>query len=237
MQNDDAGRGLGPYELDTIVTGDARELAKAIPNESIDLIFTDPIYDRQGDYLWLSSFASYALRKGGSLLVWSNGKWQYQNTKWLDAGTLKYQWTFDVVTTTQSAPMDGKIIAKTNRVIWFTRGDERNMRDYLPDGYGTVGGQWSGMASGWNWGKSATYTIMCLRCFSDTGDIVFDPFAGLATTAAACKIADRRCLSFEIDAAVAERARERVRNTQPPLFVPDAVQLTLDAAGDIEYTE
>jgi len=31
---------LGPYDLDTIITGDARELAKAIPDESVDLIFT-----------------------------------------------------------------------------------------------------------------------------------------------------------------------------------------------------
>ena len=33
---------LGPYELDTIVTGDARELAAALPDESVDLVLTDP---------------------------------------------------------------------------------------------------------------------------------------------------------------------------------------------------
>ena len=51
---------LGPYllgpndENQGIYTGDARELAEAIPDESVDLIFTDPVYDRIDDYRWLA---------------------------------------------------------------------------------------------------------------------------------------------------------------------------------------
>jgi DNA modification methylase len=48
---------LGPYKLGFnsdenvgIYTGDARELSRAIPDESVDLIFTDPVYDRIEDY-------------------------------------------------------------------------------------------------------------------------------------------------------------------------------------------
>ena len=35
---------LGPYELNTIIMGDSRELAEAIPSESVDLIIADPPY-------------------------------------------------------------------------------------------------------------------------------------------------------------------------------------------------
>lgn len=35
---------LGPYLLNSIVTGDARELAKKLPDGSIDLIVMDPPY-------------------------------------------------------------------------------------------------------------------------------------------------------------------------------------------------
>jgi len=38
----------------------------------------------------------------------------------------------------------------------------------------------------------------------------------------------RRYLAFEIDPDSAELARERVRNTQPPLFVPQPEQATLN---------
>ena len=36
---------LGEYQLNTIITGDARTLAKAIPNGSVDIIFTSPPYN------------------------------------------------------------------------------------------------------------------------------------------------------------------------------------------------
>ena len=35
---------LGPYDLDTIVTGDARELAAALPDGCATLAFADPPY-------------------------------------------------------------------------------------------------------------------------------------------------------------------------------------------------
>lgn len=61
---------LGPYDLNTIVTGDARELAEAIPDNSVDLIFTDPVYDKIDDYRWLAETASRVLKPDRACLVW-----------------------------------------------------------------------------------------------------------------------------------------------------------------------
>lgn len=41
---------LGPYPLNSIITGDARELAQAIPDESVDLVVTSPPYNCRKDY-------------------------------------------------------------------------------------------------------------------------------------------------------------------------------------------
>lgn len=67
---------LGPYLLgpnDTpengIYTGDARELAKAIPDESVDLIFTDPVYWQHNDYEWLAMLGARVLVEGGNLIA------------------------------------------------------------------------------------------------------------------------------------------------------------------------
>jgi len=60
------------------------------------------------------------------------------------------------------------------------------------------------------------------------GEIIYDPMIGSGTTAVAAKILGRRWLAFEIDPDVAERARERVRNTQPPLFVLEPQQAEMD---------
>ena len=59
------------------------------------------------------------------------------------------------------------------------------------------------------------------------GTIVFDPFTGGGTVPAVCKMLGRRYLAFEIDPEVAQRARDRVRDTQPPLFVPEPEQMGL----------
>jgi DNA modification methylase len=38
------------YILNQIVLGDAKVLAETIASESVDLIFSDPVYDRREDY-------------------------------------------------------------------------------------------------------------------------------------------------------------------------------------------
>ena len=70
-----AGNYLGPYLLGPndvnqgIYTGDARELARAIPDESVDLIFTDPVYQNIDDYRWLAETAARVLKPDSACLA------------------------------------------------------------------------------------------------------------------------------------------------------------------------
>ena len=57
--------------------------------------------------------------------------------------------------------------------------------------------------------------------------MVLDSFGGSGTVPAVCKMLGRRWLAFEIDPTTADLARKRVRETQPPLFVPQAEQMEL----------
>lgn len=222
---------LGDYELNQIITGDARELMRGVPDKSVDLIFTDPVYDRIEDYQWLAQEASRVLKPDGHMLVWSNGKWHYKNTRWLDSHDHHYMWTFAVINNNQSTPMDGKIICKANRVIWFSRDGKRNMRDYYPDGVISIGGQYlTARIDGfkYRWHKPDMVTFKMLNAFGSENGIVLDPFTGGGTAPAVCKLLNRNYLGFEIDPDTAELARQRVRDTQPPLFVVEPEQLELD---------
>jgi len=58
------------------------------------------------------------------------------------------------------------------------------------------------------------------RVVCPPGGVVLDTFCGSASTAVATVENGQQFLCFEIDPSTAEMARERVRNTQPPLFVP-----------------
>ena len=80
---------------------------------------------------------------------------------------------------------------------------------------------------GHKWGKAQDMAFYRISRMTKVGAIVFDPFCGGGSTLAMCKWLGRRYLAFEIDPATCKLARERVRNTQPPLFVAEAQQAEL----------
>lgn len=211
-----------------IVTGDARELAKHIPDESIDLIFTDPVYDRIEDYEWLAELSMRVLTSTGSLLCWSNGKWHYQNTKWLENAGMNYRWTFNHINQDTSAFLNGKIIAKSNRVIWMDLNAKAKMIDYCPDGYATYGSRTTIPRVFFKWYKSAPYTLMLLRAFAPASAVILDVFCGSGTIPSCSRQRRLNYIAFEIDPDAAELARWRVSNTQPPLFVLEPEQLSFE---------
>lgn len=214
------------HYLNSVVTGDARKLADAIPDESIDLIFTDPVYNRLEDYEWLAHTACRVLKPTGAVLLWSNGKWHYPNTRWLESAGLAWRYDFGCVIAVGPAPMCGKIIAKTNRIIWLDLNGRSKMLDYLADGYSST--TLPSLFSQWTWTKNPVFCQKALIAFTQPGALVFDPFTGGGTVPAVCKMLGRNYIAFEIDPDTATKARTRIANTQPPLFTLAPRQTRLD---------
>lgn len=220
---------IPPEYMNEIVTGDARVLAERIPDNSIDLIFTDPVYSERPLYDWLGMVARRILKPAGAVLCWSNGHWHRENANWLDASGLTYRWDFACVNGDTSAPMDGKIISKTNRLLWFDADRRSKMCGYLADGYLSVGGRWPIPRAEFGWGKSAVFTIQAVEAFTTESAIVFDPFSGEGTHACVCRLTHRRWISFELDPTRAARARARVAATQAmhPVFLEEQTPMEL----------
>lgn len=70
---------LGPYELNSIITGDAQELLAALPAACIDLTVTSPPYDNLRDYKGYTfdfkpiAFELFRVTKQGGVVVWVVG--------------------------------------------------------------------------------------------------------------------------------------------------------------------
>jgi len=224
---------LGPYLLgpnDTpengIYTGDARELAKAIPDESVDLIFTDPVYQNIDDYRWLAETAARVLKPDSACLAWGNMGMMKEYLRIMNSGlTFRWPLTFKLMRILNGRMAYHRIdfgFSHITPCLWFDKGSVKLSRcihadldsQYMPKDAGSHG-----------WTKAMVPLLHWLPAFVQIDAVILDPFTGGGTVPAVCKMLGRHWLAFEIDPDTAERARERVRMTQPPLFVMEPEQL------------
>jgi DNA modification methylase len=228
--------GIGPYELDTIITGDCRELGKAIPDNSIDLIFTDPPYLKEYLYLyeWLAEFSARALKPEGFLMTYTGGYWKDEIMAYMRQH-LEYFWDYTVISE-GDAPM-----------IWprATVARAKSILCYRPkNGMGmprtnVLGAMWNvaKQKAYHEWGQSEDEARYYIDCFTQPGDLVLEPFVGGGTTPAVCKVLGRPCVGFEVDPDTANVARSRVENTRQLVYqlalvpAPEHTQLALEEAA------
>jgi len=217
---------LGPYELNSIITGDARQLAEAVPDESVDLIFTDPVYDRIDDYRWLAETAARVLKADRAMLIWVATPLLPHIIKAID-GLLDFRWQLIHYKPGRVVEKFGAAgYCKYEILLWYDKG--RLPRRRFVDVFQSMPFQ-SKLPQDINhiWAKDPDALALVVEKYSKLGDVIFDPFTGGGTVPAVCKMLERNYLAFEIDPATADAARERVLLTQPPLFVPQPEQLEL----------
>lgn len=233
----DSGK-LGPYllgpndENQGIYIGDARELARAIPDESVDMIFTDPPYPKRfADAFSVLGVMGRTLKDGRRLLTLC-GHYQIPDVLQAINGILVYDWIIANAAAGRTAAMFQKRVWATWKpCLVFRRGSIDNHGNFANDLFTSDREAFKFAKIFHEWGQGAPFFAYYIDRWTRPGDIVLEPFCGGGTTAAVCKQLGRRWLAFEIDPNTAERARERVRNTQPPLFVPEPEQLELAAMG------
>ena len=201
--------------LNTIVSGDARELSKQLPNESIDLIFTDPPYPKEflSLYGWLASEAVRILKPGGWLFAYGAGEYIPDILDLLRVPDLNYFWLF-TLNHNGGYPRVWykKLMSGYKPIFVFTKGKPSILH-------------WQASTFSYaadkrfhKWGQGAGMAVKTIDILTRPNDIIFDPFCGGGTTAAACVMLNRNYIAFEIDSNTAKIAQERINQTQPPLL-------------------
>jgi hypothetical protein len=198
-----------------IVTGDARELAKRIPNESVDLIFTDPVYDQIDDYRWLAETAVRVLKPNSACLAWCSKVKLSEGACYnaMLAGGLTYQTTlfYTVIAKTVRPAFHIGIMSWTTPCLVFAKGIYK-CDPFLVDTWIDT----DGPQSRFNWQKNTPVSIKWLEAFNRERGIVWDPFTGSGSFLAACIALDMPFIASEINPVTAELARARATQ-QPPL--------------------
>ena len=175
--------------LNTITTGDARVLAERLSDESVDLIFTDPVYDRIDDYRWLAETAARILKPSGSLLVfqWAGFMRETLNALW----PLELEGQLSLYIPNRTKDTRNKVgFNKWTPCLWLSRGDAISPRttDLLQcNAFQSVYGSGN---SNHEWSKSPEFFVHYIQAFM--AYIVFDPFTGGGTVPAVGKMLGRQ---------------------------------------------
>ena len=200
---------------DAIVTGDARLLAERIPDESVDLIFTDPPYhpEHMGLYGLIAGIGARVLKPGGFCVAYCGVAYMDEVMRQMEA--LTYFWTICGYQPESNLVFNAKNVGCHWRpILIYSNGKARAPR-FIPDLWRTNRDK-----DHHEWGQGKSLPERYIDRLTEPGNIVYDPFTGGGTVPAVCKMLGRHYIASEIDPATAERARERVLMTQPPLFVP-----------------
>jgi hypothetical protein len=202
--------------LNVITTGDARELAKLIPDESVTLCFTDPVYERIEDYEWLAKECERVLVPGGSLIAQCGNMRRFEAECAMRRSALTYTDLLAEVYPYALCPIFPlRIQIGWKPYLWFTKGSrlERD-GDWVMNRVHSKGKHAAAAAKSiLEWGDSEDFSGGVLEKLCRPGEIIWDPFTGSGTVPVVAKRMGLPFIAFEIDAARAEEARNRVTDT------------------------
>lgn len=222
---------LGPYELNQIYTGDAQELSREIPNESVDLVLTDPPFgigfkysngydDNPAQYedliKWTVSESNRVIKPGGLCFVFV-AQPQLRHILPLFPDDSRIFAACKNFVQMRPTPVQ---FAYDPVIFWRKYGDR--LRDYQGRDY-HIGNTANTNNRGLNEAgfhscpRPLDTIIYMVDNFAPKNGIVVDWFIGSGTLGVACKILGCNYWASEIDPATADLARARVEATQPPL--------------------
>jgi len=204
-------------DLIEIYYGDARDLISNVKSHSIDIIFTDPPYQKKYLYLyeWLSEIAPIVLKPQGFLLTYCGG--YYKNLIMATLGkNLDYFWDFSLkMNGNNSIIWPRKIIARSKSILCYNLKDSKALPNTNVLGHWESGG---GEDKRFHvWGQDEQTARYYISCFSDEASTILEPFSGGGTTPFVCRVLKRKCIAFEVEQEYYLTTVSRIENTPKPL--------------------
>lgn len=199
----------GVLDGDIVRLGDFRTILPSIPDGCVDLIFTDPPYDKETVPLYddMAREAARILRPGGSLICYL-GQYATADVCRLVGGHLKFLWPLCCY---HEGP--GQVMAfwgirvKWKPMLWFVNGGNRFDTSAVVEDLIVSTKE----KSSHPWQQSVTEARYYIEKLTPEGGLVVDPFCGGGTTAVAAKQAGRKWITCELDPEYAAIATQRIK--------------------------
>lgn len=184
--------------------GDMRELGKEIPDNSIDMIFTDPPYAKEFLYLAdeLGSLAQHALRPGKNLVVITPSvaeSFEYYLDTLRKCGLKFVQYIALVHGGNTGRLHDNGIQVDHKPILWFFKPDPNFNRPIKYFDIRNVIYSEPPSKDLHEMEQSTVEAKYMINALTVEGETVVDPFTGSGTTGAATLELKRKFLGFEIN--------------------------------------
>ena len=192
-----------------LTLGDFRTAADSIPDETVDLIFTDPPYNEEAIplYAGLAILALRVLKPGGICMTYAGHSHLPEvMAAMLENGVLRYGWTCAILHSGGDLRFRNlKIQNHWKPILLFYKEPRNPWWDWFVDV--TSGGKEKGQHE---WQQAESEAAHFVKALSPANGIVLDPFAGSGTTLVAAKKLGRRYLGFEIAKDAYQKAQIRL---------------------------
>jgi DNA modification methylase len=188
-----------------LLNGDFAEQSKEIPDNSIDLILTDPPYDKGSIPLYrkLAFLAGRVLKDGGSLVTYASNCWlpDIFHIMLQDTG-IRYLWMFSVIHSGgHQLVYQRNVFAEWKPLLWLVKG-ERIREGILMKNMGDLIKSQPPDKSLDEWTQSPIEAEFIIDNLTVENQLVLDPFMGVGTFGLAALKLKRQFIGIEIDAEI-----------------------------------
>lgn len=188
--------------------GDFNELGNDIPGDSVDLIFTDPMYDDDSIHLYeeVAILSQRVLKESGSLVCYA----ALPNLPVilnLMSKHLTYWWVICEKYRNNHPRIGGRaVFSEWKPLLWFVKGERRNTQNYLRDFIESKKPEkeYNRLQQSV---ETAEYFISNL---TNVGDLVLDAMLGTGTTGVATFGLKRQFIGIEINPEMHQIALKRI---------------------------
>ena len=189
--------------------GDFTEVLKDIPDNSIDLILTDPPYPIEFIEEWekLAKFAKKKLKLNGFCICYSGQKNIFEVMKRMNKH-LDYYWMFALIHSGNKQLINYRNLFCNWKPILIYQNSFKKINNKVDDIIKGTGRE----KDNHKWQQAEDELEYLINSFSKEGDTILDPFAGSGTTLIAVKKNNRVAYGAEKDKTEYNLAKKRIKN-------------------------
>lgn len=201
--------------INKIICGDATDVLREMPDESVDLICVDPPYEKKYQYTYdiLADECPRVMKRGASLLT-IIGHFALPDILKKFDGKLKYRWICCMNQFSgQKAKLSMGVEIYWKPILWLVKdafSKERQKRGWVNDGVIIPASHEAMGKSAHKWQQPMAWTDYYIERLTYPDEIVLDPFAGSGSALVSAQKLGRKFIGIDIDKDSCDIAMKRL---------------------------